>query len=172
MGHIDYLKAAKVAPIVIETREETGITTLIGRGHKFDDQSLWVDARYRTKVIKMAMRNAGREAQREQVITALNDAAKRYGVKLTPHLITIARAARLSEQLDRVLEEMKANGMLKYFHQEYARQRRERAERGAGFMNFATAQRRFRSAIITRLVGERPAIDSGMVARVLNGKEP
>lgn len=157
---------------MIETREETGHTTLIGRGHKFDDQALWVDAKYRTKIIRMAMRIAGDNAQREQVVSALNDAAKYYGVKLTPHLITIARAARMSEQLDRILDEMRANGMLKYFHQEYAKQRLKRAERGAGFMNFSAAQRRFRNAIIARLVGNRPAIDSGMITRVLNGKEP
>ena len=171
MSHFDYLKAANVAPIIIETREETGITTLIGRGHKYDDESVWVDAKYRIKVIKLAMRIAGRSSNRETVVSALNIAAKRYGVTLTPHLITLARAARLSEQLDGVLREMKANGQLKHFHQEYARHRIERAKRGAGFMNFATANRRFRSAIIARLVGNRPAIDNGLIRGVLTGKE-
>lgn len=171
MSHFDYLKAAKIAPIIIETREESGHTTLIGRGHKCDDQSLWVDARYRIRVINLATRIAGKKAQRETVVAALNDAAKRYGVTLTPHLITIARAMRLSDQLDKILDEMKTNGMLKHFHQEYARRRAMRLERGSGFMNFATAQRRFRSAIIARLVGADSKIsDLSLIDSVLAGK--
>lgn len=172
MSHFHYLKAAKIAPIIIETREESGITSLIGRGQQHNDQCLWVDARFRIKLIKLATRIAGKNPNREQVVAALNDAAKRYNVKLTPHLITIARAMRMSDQLDKILDEMKANGMLKYFHQEYARRRELRASHGVGFMNFATAQRRFRSAIIARLVGNNPAIDSGLIERVLSGKEP
>lgn len=169
MSHFDYLKAAKIAPIIIATREESGHTTLIGRGHTYDDQSIWVDARCRTKVINMAMRIAGKTAQRETIVAALNVAAKHYGVSLTPHLITIARAMRLSEQLDKTLEEMRAIGTLKYFHQEYARRRAERK----GFMNFATAQRRFRSAIIARLVGaESHLSDSRLIDSVLGGKTP
>ena len=169
MSHFDYLKAAKIAPIIIETREESGQTTLIGRGHKYDDQSLWVDERCRIKVINMAKRIAGPNAQREAVVAALNAAAKHYGVSLTPHLVTIARAMRLSDQLDKILGEMRSNGTLKYFHQEYARRRAERS----GFMNFATAQRRFRSAIIARLVGaDSPIADSGLIDRVLGGKTP
>jgi hypothetical protein len=172
VSHFDYLKAAKIAPIMIETREESGITRLIGQGQKFDDESVWVDARLRLKIIKLAMRIAGHNAQRETVVAALNEAAKRYNTKLTPHLITIARAARLSEQLNKILCEMKHNGQLKHFHREYARKRVERAELGAGFMNFATAERRFRSAIIARLVGNVPVTDSGLIERVLAGKEP
>ena len=171
MSHFDYLKAAKIAPIVIVTREESGITSLIGQGHKYDDQSLWVDARYRIRIINLAMRIAGRKAQREEVVAALNQAAKRYNVSLMPHLITIARAMRLSTQLDKILDEMKSNGTLKHFHQEYARRRALRLEHGSGFMNFATAQRRFRSAIIARLVGADSQIsDSGLIDSVLAGK--
>src|SRR4051812_4611404 len=107
MSHFDYLKAAKIAPIMIKTREESGITTLSGRGHKFDDQSIWVDARCRIRVINLAMRIAGPAAQRETVVAALNQAAKSYNVILTPHLITIARAMRLSTQLDKILQDMK-----------------------------------------------------------------
>jgi hypothetical protein len=165
MSHFDYLKAAKIAPIMIVTREESGITNLIGRGHAYDDQSLWVDARYRVRVINLAMRIAGQKPQRETVVAALNQAAKRYNVSLTPHLITIARAMRLSTQLDKILEEMKTNGTLKYFHQEYARRRALRLEQGSGFMNFATAQRRFRSAIIARLVGAETLSDSRLIDR-------
>lgn len=155
---------------MIKTREESGLTTLIGRGNNFDDQSLWVDARYRIRVINQAMRIAGKKAQREEVVAALNQAAKRYNVTLTPHLITIARAMRLSTQLDKILEDMKANGTLKHFHQEYAKRRQHRCTLGAGFMNFTTAQRRFRSAIIVRLVGAEPFSDSGLVELVLTGK--
>ncbi len=62
---------------------------------------------------------------------------------------------------------------MKYFHQQYAVRRIERATHGSGFMNFATAQRRFRSAIIARLVGAESAIsDSGLIAKVLDGKTP
>jgi hypothetical protein len=172
MSHFDYLKAAKIAPIMIVTREESGITNLIGRGHAYDDQSLWVDARYRVRVINLAMRIAGQKPQRETVVAALNQAAKRYNVSLTPHLITIARAMRLSTQLDKILEEMKTNGTLKYFHQEYARRRALRLEQGSGFMNFATAQRRFRSAIIARLVGAETLSDSRLIDSVLAGKTP
>ena len=171
MSHFDYLKAAKIAPIIIATREESGHTTLIGRGHVYDDQSIWVDARYRLRIINLAMRIAGRKAQRETVVAALNEAAQRYGMTLTPHLITIARAMRLSDQLDKILDEMKANGTLKHFHQEYARRRAERGALGSGYMNFATAQRRFRSAIIARLVGaESPLSDSRLIDSVLGGK--
>lgn len=172
MSHFDYLKAAKIAPIIIETREESGKTRLVGRGNKHDDEAVWVDARYRLKIIKLAARIAGPDAQRETVVAALNQAAKRYNVTLTPHLITIARAMRLSTQLDKILEDMKANGTLKHFHQEYAKRRQHRCTLGAGFMNFTTAQRRFRSAIIARLVGAEPFSDSGLVELVLSGKVP
>lgn len=171
-SHWDYLKAANIAPIMIETREESGITRLIGQGRKFDDESVWVDAKLRTKIINLAMRIAGRGSNRETVIAALNIAAHRYNAKLTPHLITLARAARLSEQLDKILDEMKRNGQLKHFHKAYAQKRIERAKHGAGFMNFATAERRFRNAIIARLVGNVSVSDSGLIEQVLSGKVP
>ena len=171
MGHFAYLKAANISPIIIETREETGVTFIFGNGQCFDDQTLWVDARYRGKVIRHANRVAGPRPSRERMIAALNDAAKTYQVKLTPHLIVIARAARLSKQLDKILVKMKANGTLKLFHQEYTKRRRERAEQGVGYMNFVTAQRRFRNEIIGRLVGSNESVsDSGLIDLVLLGK--
>jgi hypothetical protein len=173
VSHLDYLKAANIAPIKIETREETGFTILVGRGQMYDDQSVWVDARHRGRLIRRATRMAGEHADRESVIAALNEAAKFYNVKLSAHLIVIARAMRLSQQLDNVLAEMKTNGTLKFFHQEYAKLRRERGEMGLGFMNFATAQRRFRNAIIARLVSDSSQVtDSRLITRVLTGREP
>jgi hypothetical protein len=171
MSHFAYLKAANIAPIIIETREETGTTYIFGNSQRYDDQTLWVDARYRGRIIRYANRVAGPKPSRERMIAALNEAAKTYRQKLTPHLIVIARAARLSKQLDDTLEQMRANGMLKFFHQEYAKHRRERIERGVGYMNFATAQRRLRNAIIARLVGDRESVsDSGLIELVLLGK--
>jgi len=181
MPFVEYLKAAGIAPITLVSCGES--IAIQGNGQRYDSGSLWTDARYRRRIVCRATEQFRREvvghdgveqqqalkqqALRQRALAALDLAATHYRMRLTPHDVIVGRATQMSLQLDHCLEEMAACGTLKLFHSEYARCRKLNLNRGAGYMNFVTAQRRFRFALIARLVGLHQTTDRGLIEKVL-----
>lgn len=156
-----YLRAAGIAPINVKGNR------LSGDGHKFDDNTMWVEQRYRRRVVGLAnslMRKNGMTAQE-----AVEAAAMHFAVRVAPHASVMKRAEAMSHKLDQSLEELAHNGILRLFHQEYRRHRQEQLARGLGFMSFTNARKRFRAALIRRLCGlQSNLVDATLLAQVFD----
>jgi hypothetical protein len=156
-----YLRAAGIAPINIIGKN------ICGAGNRFDENTVWVEARYRRRIVQFAgdkIRRAGMTPQQ-----ALEAASMAYGIRLVPHATVMKRVDLLSQRLDTTMKELARNGVLQFFHREYARHRREQIARGLGFMSFTNARKRFRAAVIQRLVGLHDyAVDANLLSQVFD----
>jgi hypothetical protein len=93
------------------------------------------------------------------VLDGLFRAATKHSVHLTPHEVVIARATKAAARLDASLRAAATGGRLKEFHAEYRRRRVEASANGKPFMSFTMAERRFRRAIVARLLSDGVAAD-------------
>jgi hypothetical protein len=102
------------------------------------------------------MRNAKKIAKgtRDEVCAhaALHSAAILNGAHLTPHRTVLARTESAARRLAMRVNDAAVQGQLKLFNAEFRRRRLLATARGEGFMNYATARRRFRRVIIGRLI--------------------
>jgi hypothetical protein len=110
------------------------------------------DRRRAVKTLRDARRIAGDKPDEATATAALSTAAVRNGLHLTPHDRVMERAAQAARRLDAALTNAEENGTLRLFNSEYRDRRKQAAQQGKGFMSYAAARRRFRSAIIRRLI--------------------
>jgi hypothetical protein len=160
----DYLAAAGIVKIcVVRNADGTwGLRIAHDIGSHGEDvvHAFWVaDKAAANAVVHSAVSVAGVEPTEKATLDALFRAAAKQSVRLSPHDAVIARATTAAARLDASLDAASAEGGLKRFHGEYRRRRVEAAAKGQSFMSFARAQRRFRRAIVVRLLNDGVGAD-------------
>jgi hypothetical protein len=79
----------------------------------------------------------------------------------------MARAADAAKRLDGYIEQLRARGAMKEFTRAYRRHRMAATARGEGFMPFATAELRFKRALIPLLMnGGQPLVGQSLFAEI------
>jgi hypothetical protein len=135
-------------------------TTDTGKHREDVVSAHWVaDKAAATAVVRSASSIVGVRPTEQAALDALFRAAAKHSVHLSPHEAVIARATKASARLDANLKAAATGGRLKQFHAEYRRRRVEASANGKPFMSFTKAERRFRRAIVVRLLNDAVAAD-------------
>jgi hypothetical protein len=71
---------------------------------------------------------------------------------MTPHRLVIERAGRAARRLDELLQTPAMRQCRREFNAEYQSRRLAALARGQGFMTYVAAYKRFRRAVIRRLM--------------------
>jgi hypothetical protein len=100
-------------------------------------------------------------------LAAVDSAALRLDIRLTPYGAAIERARQATGQLDQAIETVQDAGDLKPFNQEYARRRRLAVAAGEPFLTYGQARARLR-AILAASASTR-SIATDAIARVFDG---
>ena len=102
-----------------------------------------------------------------EALAAVDGAALRLDIRLTPYGAAIERARRAVGQLDQAIATVQDAGDLKAFNQEYARRRRLAVAAREPFISYGQARARLR-AILAASASTR-AIATDAIARVFDG---
>jgi hypothetical protein len=112
---------------------------------------------------------AGDNPDVDAAISALRDAAAHCSATLTPNDVTMTRAANAAERLDRYMDTLKGTGILKEFTKAYRLRRMAAAARGEGFMSFATAELRFKRALVPLLMNNgKPPVGTSFFSQIFD----
>jgi hypothetical protein len=150
---VAYLTASGATAITI-TADADGIA--ISVGIKRDAvAAYWLPETMVRSVAAKARNIMGDAGGVEEAISALQEAAAKCAVTLTPHDVAISRAVAATDRLDAYVEALRARGAMKEFTKTYKRRRMEAKANGLGFMSYAVAEARLRKALIPLLVGGR-----------------
>jgi hypothetical protein len=102
-----------------------------------------------------------------EALAAVDSAARRLDIRLTPYGAAIERARAAVGQLDQAIEKVQNAGDLKPFNQEYARRRRLALAIGQPFLSYGQARARLR--VILAASASTRAISPGAIAKVFDG---
>jgi hypothetical protein len=165
---VAYLAASGCSPIFIT---ETGGVATIRTGSKVDPRAVttfWTMGDTKP-VVACARRLAGKDQNIADAVETLKKAATECRVTLTPNDVVMARAASAADRLDRYMDALKGTGVLKQFTHTYRLRRKAAATKGDGFMSFATAELRFKRALIPLLMnGGKPAVGTSFFATIFD----
>jgi hypothetical protein len=159
---VEYLAASGVFAVCVARNADGTVgfrmTADIGRRGEDCVHTYWVaDKAAATAVVRAAVSLAGDRPTQQGAVDALFRAAASKSIHLSTHDGVIKRATAAAARLDSSLAAAAAGGRLKQFHGEYRRRRIAASTNGKSFMSFTTAKRRFRRAIVSRLLNDAPA---------------
>jgi hypothetical protein len=149
----EYLVASGAVPITVTTTGtiRTGTVTGKGRGARW-----WVSASMAVPVASAARRLAGPAPDASEAIEAVTRSASLLRASLTPDDVAVERAAASMMRLDSMFEAMRASGQLREFNRAYKIRRAAALAAGHGFMNYSTALRRLKFALVPMLQQGKP----------------
>jgi hypothetical protein len=137
------------------TRSDGVCTIHAGRPGAHGDvvSTQWINEAQAIAVAREARRYAGDRPDGPTATDALARAAAAQRATLTADHIAIERAGAAAEKVQQHLDALRAGGGLREFNREFSARRNEARAAGHGFMSYATATTRLRSAMVERLVG-------------------
>jgi hypothetical protein len=102
-----------------------------------------------------------------EALPAVDAAARRLDIRLTPYGAAIERAQQAVGQLDQAIETVQDAGNLKPFNKEYARRRRLAVSSGQSFLTYGQARARLRAILAVSASTRSIAPDA--IAKVFDG---
>ena len=148
----DYIRAFNLVAIAIYPGGRIHLT----RDPRNVVAAWWCDASKAGRVLQLS--RLGR--------VSIEEAARQLGVQLGTHGQVMTRSMAAVARIDDGLLEAAEAGQLRHFNRTYRERREAARERGHGFMTYAQARRRLRTALAEAAAGR---LTVGIVERVFGG---
>jgi hypothetical protein len=150
----DYFSAFDLAAVFVGPGGD--VRTSRDPAHAGATEAWWTSAADAERVAMVA-----RTTSTLPAAEAIEAAARRLGLHLTPHETAIARAEAALARIDAALAQAQRNGGLKFFNAEFRRRRKVGAR-----MSYSEAMRRLRRALAGVAAG---GVTRAVVAEVFDG---